>query len=132
MIDKSKTNEAADFVSSTALAKWFMGLVAVTIVFALGWFVAQTRESGNHEARISVLESQYKILSEVVQTQKAHEARLTSVEGQLAKMLTRDEHLVFYAQVIEALREIKTEQLRVRGELEDHDKRMIREHPEIR
>jgi len=122
----------AGSISWEMLTKWFLGLLAATILFALGWFVSQTRESGNHEARLAVLESNYKILSDVVQNQKAQDVRIVTLESQMGKMLTRDEHLVFYAQVIEALRDLKTEQVRVRTELETHDRRMVLEHPGVK
>jgi len=116
-------------VTPSMIAKWFLGITGGLLLFASGWMISSTREAGSHEARIAVLESQYRILSEVVQNQKAQDARIVVLEGQMSKMLTRDEHLVFYAQVIEALRELKSEQMRVRTELETHDKRMILEHP---
>ena len=109
---------AESTVSPGTVAKWLLGIVAGLVLFFVGWLVSTTREAGSHEARIAVLEAQYKVLSEIVQTQKAHEARLTSVEAQVSKMLTRDEHLALYSQVLEALRDLRAEQIRLRTAIE--------------
>jgi len=96
-----------------AFVKWTLRLGTILLIGAFGWFVATTRTTENLNTRLSALE-------EIV---AANSLIIKGQQGLLTEQATQNSRI---EQILEQLRDIKEEQVRMRELLQKHDQRFAK------